>query len=203
MMTIEAQSTEQSYSPFHMLASSLAYCTWSVMYSWASNSGLDADDLIIEVHWEFAENPHRVGEIALTFEWPSLPPKRLNAAKRVPELCTVHATFMHPPTIRIEPGGYHTDQHELALAPAGRGGDSGTCLFPPCSSPSPARPPPAGSGAPTRWSTTGRARCARISPACCGSGIAKSNSKSFLRRHRESRRGFRGFLRELMWKRCR
>jgi len=115
-LTIEAQSTEQSYSPFHMLASSLAYCTWSVMYSWAETTSLDASDLAIEVRWTFADDPHRVGEMMLTFEWPSLPEKRLNAAKRVAELCTVRATFMHPPTIRIEPAAVANVATEGTLA---------------------------------------------------------------------------------------
>ena len=101
-LTIEAQSAEQSYSPFHMLASGLATCTFSVMHSWATHADLRAEDLAIEVRWTFADDPQRVGEIALTFEWPSLPERRLAAAKRVAEMCTVHATLRHPPQVTIE-----------------------------------------------------------------------------------------------------
>ena len=101
-MTIEAQSIEQAYSPFHMLASSLATCTFSVMHSWATHADLQSDDLVIEVRWTFADEPQRVGEMALTFEWPSLPERRLAAAKRVAEMCTVHATLKHPPQVSIE-----------------------------------------------------------------------------------------------------
>lgn len=112
-MTIEAQSAEQQYSPFHMLGSSLAYCTWSVLYSWATHAKLHADDLVIDVAWTFAEDPYRVGEIRLSFEWPSLPANRLRAAQRAAELCTVHATLTHPPTIAIAGAGAGTP------APAG------------------------------------------------------------------------------------
>ena len=101
-MTIEALSPEQSYSPFHMLASSLAYCTWSVLASWASHIEVDADDLVIEVRWSFAEKPHRVGDMGLTYRWPSLPENRRTAAKRAAALCAVHATLTHPPAITIE-----------------------------------------------------------------------------------------------------
>ena len=101
-MTIEAQSAEQTYSPFHMLASSLATCTFSVMYSWATHADLRADDLTIEVRWGFADDPQRVGEMSLTFDWPSLPERRLAAAKRVAEMCTIHATLKHPPRVTID-----------------------------------------------------------------------------------------------------
>jgi uncharacterized OsmC-like protein len=100
-MTIEALSAEQSYSPFHMVASGLAYCTYSVMSAWATHAGLSADDLAIEVRWTFAEDPHRVDTMQISFEWPSLPPKRYQAARRVAEMCTIHATLQHPPTITI------------------------------------------------------------------------------------------------------
>lgn len=103
-MTIEALEPDEQYSPFHMLASSLAYCTWSVMYSWATNTKQSADDLVIEVSWKFSEDePHRVSDIAMTYEWPSLPGKKSQAARRVAEMCTIHATLHHPPTITTEP----------------------------------------------------------------------------------------------------
>jgi uncharacterized OsmC-like protein len=108
-LTIEAESPEQIYSPFHMLASSLAVCTHSILVSWATNAKLPADDLAIEVAWSFAEKPHRVGDLRLTFEWPGLPADRVETAKRVAALCPIHATLHHHPTVSVEP----------AMAPAG------------------------------------------------------------------------------------
>jgi len=104
-MTIEAPSAEQSYSPFHMVGGGLAYCTFSVMYAWAENAGLNAEDLIVDVSWTFADEPYRVGRYDIRFSWPSLPTKRLQAAKRVAEMCTLHATLEHPPTIVIDGTG--------------------------------------------------------------------------------------------------
>ena len=102
-MTIEAPSPDRQYSPFHMLGSSLAYCTFSVLYSWASNANLSIDGMQIDVAWKFSKDePKRVSDMSLDFKWPSLPPARLTAAKRVAALCTVHATLHHPPAITIE-----------------------------------------------------------------------------------------------------
>ena len=101
-MTIEAPTADRTYSPFHMVAGGLAYCTFSVMYAWAENAGLNAEDLVVDVSWRFANEPYRVGEYEIQFAWPSLPAKRLAAAKRVAEMCTLHATLEHPPSISID-----------------------------------------------------------------------------------------------------
>jgi len=98
-MTIEAVSADQLYSPFHMLASGLAFCTYSVLASWAAHAKLDAGDLVTEVKWSFAEQPHRVGSIDVKIIWASLPEARVAAAKRTAALCAIHATLTHSPTI--------------------------------------------------------------------------------------------------------
>ena len=102
-MTIEAPSAEMAYSPFHMLGSSLATCIFSVIHSWATHAKISVDDLVIDVRWTFGDEPHRVSDFAVTFDWKSLPPNRVAAARRVAELCTVHATLHHPPHISVEP----------------------------------------------------------------------------------------------------
>jgi uncharacterized OsmC-like protein len=127
-MTIEAVEPDQQYSPFHMLASSLAYCTFSVMYSWATHTKQSADDLVIDVAWKFSEDePKRVAEMRLTWDWPSLPARKGEAAKRVAAMCTIHETLHHPPTIITEPKGGAAPEAALpdeaeggAHAPAGR-----------------------------------------------------------------------------------
>ena len=117
-MTIEAPTADQTYSPFHMVASGLAYCTWSVMYAWAENAGLNAEDLVIDLSWTFADHPHRVGSFDMRFRWPSLPTKRLEAAKRVAEMCTLHATFHQPPAISIEGTAAESARVPADAAPA-------------------------------------------------------------------------------------
>jgi uncharacterized OsmC-like protein len=98
-MTIEAMSADQVYSAFHMLGSGLAFCTYSVLASWASHAKLESDDIVIEVSWTFADDPHRVSEIEMKIDWPSLPQVRQSAAQRVADMCAIHATLAHPPKL--------------------------------------------------------------------------------------------------------
>ena len=95
MLTIEAESADRQYSPFHMLGSSLAVCTFSVLASWALHASIPFDDLVIDVSWTFADKPHRVDAVTLSFAWKGLPPNRLEAAKRAAALCPIHATLSH------------------------------------------------------------------------------------------------------------
>lgn len=102
-LTVEAPSADAEYSPFQMLASGLATCTFSVLMSWAKQARLSVDDLVLDVTWEFGDDPHRIAAMAVTFDWPSLPANRRSAAERVARLCAVHATLQQPPTIEIRP----------------------------------------------------------------------------------------------------
>jgi uncharacterized OsmC-like protein len=100
-LTVETPDPNTQYSPFHMLASALATCIYSVLGSWAQKSKLDSGDLSIEVEWNFVEDPHRVGNFTVELDWPSLPEARRAAAERAAQLCTVHATLSHPPEISV------------------------------------------------------------------------------------------------------
>jgi len=104
-LSVEADSAEMQYSPFHMLASGLATCTYSVVASWATHARLPVDDLSIEVGWTFAEDPHRVGSMDVDLVWPSLPAERRNAAVRAAGLCTVKKSFEMPPQVAVEVKG--------------------------------------------------------------------------------------------------
>lgn len=101
-ITIEAERAEQVYSPFQMLASGLASCTYSVLASWANTAKLAYDDLTIDVTWSFVDQPHRIGAVSLSFDWPTLPPERTEAAKRAAALCPIHHTLKISPTVGIE-----------------------------------------------------------------------------------------------------
>lgn len=102
MLTVEADTAEQQFSPFHMLGGSLAVCTFSVLASWATHAKIPFEDLVIDVSWTFADHPHRVATVALKFSWKSLPESRLEAAKRAAALCPIHATLQQTAQVSID-----------------------------------------------------------------------------------------------------
>jgi uncharacterized OsmC-like protein len=89
-------------SPFHLLAASLATCTYSVVHSWAHHAGLAMDGLAIVVEWELGGDPVRVSDVRMDLEWPALPPSRREAARRVAAQCTIHHTLEHGSRVQTE-----------------------------------------------------------------------------------------------------
>ncbi|MEJ2503730.1 MAG: OsmC family protein [Gemmatimonadota bacterium] len=82
-----------SLSPFHLLAASLATCTYSVLVGYAEHAGLPADGLGIDVSWELDGDPLRVTRMDMALEWPGLPETRRSAAVRAASHCTIHHTL--------------------------------------------------------------------------------------------------------------
>jgi predicted DCC family thiol-disulfide oxidoreductase YuxK/uncharacterized OsmC-like protein len=104
-LTIEAETRDQSYSPFHMLGSALGACTQSVLQSWASNKNIGFDDLKIDISWKFPEGLHRVESMSVKVAWPSLSPELWPRAIRVARLCGVHQTLTNPIAISVTAAG--------------------------------------------------------------------------------------------------
>jgi putative redox protein len=117
MMTIEALSRDQGYSPFHMLGSALAGCTFWVLQSWGANKGLSFDDLKIDVDWKFAEGEHRVEKMNLRLEWPSLPAELWPRALRAAHVCGIHQTLTHPVEVDVQALGTETPAIESPALP--------------------------------------------------------------------------------------
>ena len=114
MLTIEAPKADFQYSPFHMLASGLGMCTFSVVQSWASNKNLVADDLTIDVSWKFVEGQHRVESLIVNLDCPSLYAELLPRALRAENLCGVHQTLTHPIQISVDATGAQTPAMEAS-----------------------------------------------------------------------------------------
>lgn len=114
-LTIEAQSHNQSYSPFHMIGSALGVCTLSVVQSWASNKDIAVDDVKVDVSWTFVEGEHRIGSMKVLIDWPSLAAEMWPRVIRAANLCGVHKTLAQPPEISVEAVGVESPAIEAAL----------------------------------------------------------------------------------------
>ena len=114
-LTIEAQSHDQSYSAFHMLASALGTCTFSVLQSWATNKNIAADDLKVDVSWTFVEGEHRLGTMKVELVWPSLSAELWPRVIRAANLCGVYNTLTHPAEISVHAVGAESPAIEAAL----------------------------------------------------------------------------------------
>ena len=114
-LTIESESPEQSYSPFHMLGSALGACTLSVLQSWAANRNIAAGDLKIDISWMFAEGQHRVASMNVKLDWPSLSAEVWPRAIRVASVCGIHQTLTHPIEISVDAVGADAPEIEAPV----------------------------------------------------------------------------------------
>ena len=115
-LTIESESPDQSYSPFHMLGSALGGCTLSVLQSWAANRNIAASDLKIDISWTFVEGQHRVGSMNVKLDWPSLSAEVWPRAIRVASVCGIHQTLTHPIEITVNAVGAEAPEIEAAAS---------------------------------------------------------------------------------------
>jgi len=101
-LTIEAESPDQSYSPFHMLGSAVGMCTFAVLQSWASNRSVPVDDLRIDVSWDFVAGEHRLAMMNVKLTWPSLSAELWPRALRAANICGVHRTLTEGMEVTLE-----------------------------------------------------------------------------------------------------
>ncbi|HEY3112540.1 MAG TPA: OsmC family protein [Gemmatimonadaceae bacterium] len=122
ILTIEAPTPDRAYSAFHMVASGLASCTFSVLQSWASNKNFGVDDLKVDVSWQFVEGQHRIEAMSVKLDWPSLSPELWPRAVRAAEICGVHQTLDHGVSISVEAVG--AESPEIEAIPSSESGTS-------------------------------------------------------------------------------
>jgi uncharacterized OsmC-like protein len=98
-LDIEPLAPEFHYSALQMFATSLAMCTYSVLFAYGEQVQTSTQSLTISLDWTYAKAPMRVNNINMNIQWPGLPSSRLTAAQRAASLCTLHQTLENPPHI--------------------------------------------------------------------------------------------------------
>ena len=88
-------------SPTEIFLSGLAGCVAFYAERFLRRHGLSTEGLSVECGFAWADNPHRVGEIAIDVEAPGLVPEHREGFNRVIDHCTLHTTLRRPPEVNI------------------------------------------------------------------------------------------------------
>lgn len=86
-----------------LLMASLGSCIGSVLVYFADRHGLNLEGMRIDLDWEMAERPHRIGKIDISVAIPArLDEERTATLERVAHACLIHNTLTHPPQISLD-----------------------------------------------------------------------------------------------------
>ena len=89
-------------SPVELFVGSLASCVAYFVGQFCARHHISRDGLSIEADWEMAENPHRVGRIAIAIHLPHRIPAELkDRLLKVAHGCTVHQSIASALTVTI------------------------------------------------------------------------------------------------------
>lgn len=85
-----------------LLMASLGSCIASVLVYFAQRHDIALEGMQIDLDWEVAEGPHRIGEIDVRVSVPgSLSESEQAKLERVAHACLIHNTLTHPPEIAL------------------------------------------------------------------------------------------------------
>lgn len=98
--------TDAGMSPVELFVGSLASCVAYFVGRYCVRHQIRCDGFTVEADWTMAEQPHRVGAVALRIHLP----ERLNLSERerllrVAHGCTVHQSLVVPAQVEIELAG--------------------------------------------------------------------------------------------------
>ncbi len=100
---IEDGGQDAGPSPVELFVGSLASCVAYFVGSFCARHHIPYDDLSIDVEWNMAEHPHRVGQIDLAIHLPHcLSSEVKERLLKVAHGCTVHQSLLVMPTVGIK-----------------------------------------------------------------------------------------------------
>lgn len=90
-------------APAEMLAGSLGACVAMMVQGYCDARGYTDGDVAVCVSLELGDKPKRVSGFAVDVELPNgIPEEKMDAIRRVAELCVIHGTLKNPPQIDVE-----------------------------------------------------------------------------------------------------
>ena len=95
---VEDGGSDAGLSPVELLVASLGTCIGYYVTVFCQRRKVSAEGLRVELDWEFAENPHRIGSIEARITLPiKLDEKDRAGLLRMAKGCTVHNTLEDKP----------------------------------------------------------------------------------------------------------
>jgi len=102
-MSREEGGADEGLNPVELLAGSLGVCIAIMVQTYCDTHGYTDGEVSASLTLELADEPKRVGTIVIDLELPSdFPEDKKSVVKRLAELCPVHETLKHPPTVDLE-----------------------------------------------------------------------------------------------------
>lgn len=99
---IEDGGTDAGMSPVELFVGSLAGCVGYFVARFCARHRIPADGLTIDAEWSMAEQPHRVGAVALRLWLPAdVTAAQQERLLKVAQGCTVHQSLAVPPAVEI------------------------------------------------------------------------------------------------------
>jgi len=100
---IEKGGSDTGMTPPELLASSLGTCIGVYVAPYLKQIGVDPTGTTVEVEYETANEPRRIGKFRAKVSVPAgIPENRRAAVHRVAEHCLIHQTLSMQPEIVIE-----------------------------------------------------------------------------------------------------
>ncbi|MEW6246945.1 MAG: OsmC family protein [Nitrospirota bacterium] len=99
---VEDGGEDAGMSPVELFVGSLAGCVGYFVARFCARHRIPADGLTIDAEWSMAEQPHRVGAVALHLRLPAeVTAEQRERLLKVAHGCTVHQSLAVPPTVEI------------------------------------------------------------------------------------------------------
>ncbi|MBF0252726.1 MAG: OsmC family protein [Candidatus Omnitrophica bacterium] len=99
----EKGGTNTAISPNELFIASIASCMGTFVAKYLKTIDVDAQGLAINVDYDFADDPRRIGKIDIQINIPKneKAQTRIDVIKRSAEQCPMHNTLHFPPEINI------------------------------------------------------------------------------------------------------
>ena len=89
--------------PVELFVAALGSCIGMVVVTYCQHAGLPYEGMEVDLAFDFAANPSRIGSIAVDITMPEgFPESRREALTRAAKACPVHNTLHLPPEISVE-----------------------------------------------------------------------------------------------------